>query len=148
MNNTKIAIACDHAGYIYKEKIKKIFKKKYNIIFEDYGAYSKDSIDYPDVAHKLANSIEKNITDKGIILCGSGNGVCMTVNKNKYVRAALCWTKEIASLARQHNDANVLCLPARFISIEECIEMVDVFINTVFEGGRHLNRVKKINNIQ
>ena len=140
----KISIACDHAGFNYKEDIKNYLMSKYLLKIEDFGAYSTQSIDYPDVAHNLAQSIENNETEMGIILCGSGNGVCMTVNKYKKVRAALCWKKEITELARKHNNANVLCLPARFISLEETLEMVDIFINTEFEGGRHLNRINKI----
>jgi len=144
MTIQKISIASDHAGFLYKEEIKKYLNVLKISNITDHGAYSAESIDYPDVAHKLAYAIENNETEKGIILCGSGNGVCMTVNKYKKVRAALCWTREITILARQHNDANVLCLPARFITIKEAIEMVDLFLKTEFEGGRHQIRVNKI----
>ena len=144
MKYTKIAIACDHAGYEYKESIKEYLCQKYALKIEDFGAYSKESIDYPDVAHKLADSVSKAETKVGIILCGSGNGVCMTVNKHKTIRGALCWTPEIVKLARQHNDANVLCLPARFVTLEDALEMVEVFLTTEFEGGRHQIRVNKI----
>jgi len=144
MNYTKIAIACDHAGYAYKKSIKEYLSQKYALKIEDFGAYSTESMDYPDVAHKLADSVSKAETDLGIILCGSGNGVCMTVNKHKAIRGALCWTPEIVKLARQHNNANVLCLPARFVSLEDALEMVEVFLTTEFEGGRHLNRINKI----
>ena len=144
MNNNKISLACDHAGFTYKESIKKYLSEKYLFQIEDFGAYSEESIDYPDVAHKMGNAISKSESVKGIILCGSGNGVCMTVNKHKGVRGALCWNKKIVALARQHNDANVLCLPARFITLEEALEMVDIFLATEFEGGRHATRVEKI----
>jgi len=144
MNYKKIALASDHAGYEYKENIKKYLTEKYLLKVTDLGCYSKDSIDYPDVAHKLADSVSSAETEIGIILCGSGNGVCMTVNKHKSIRGALCWNKEIVALSRQHNDANVLCLPARFITIEEALEMIEVFLTTDFEGGRHLTRVNKI----
>lgn len=144
MEKINISIASDHAGFEYKKVIIKHLQNKYNVTLIDHGAYSAESVDYPDVAHKLANSVATKESDIGIILCGSGNGVCITVNKHKEIRGALCWAKEIAMLARQHNDANVLCLPARFVTIEESIEMVDAFLSTDFEGGRHLKRVEKI----
>ena len=144
MNYSKISLACDHAGYEYKENIKKYLSEKYLLKVVDFGAYSKESIDYPDVAHQLADSVSNAETEVGIILCGSGNGVCMTVNKHKLIRGALCWNKEIVALARRHNNANVLCLPARFITLEQALEMVDVFLTTDFEGGRHQKRVDKI----
>jgi len=141
----KIVLACDHAGFAYKEKIKKLVEEVYKIKVHDFGAFSEESIDYPDVAHPFALSVENNENEIGIILCGSGNGVCITVNKHKNVRGALCWNTEIAELARLHNNANVLCLPARFITIEKAVEIVNTFLKTEFEGGRHLKRVNKIN---
>ncbi|MCS6833958.1 MAG: RpiB/LacA/LacB family sugar-phosphate isomerase, partial [Flammeovirgaceae bacterium] len=110
----------------------------------DFGPYSDASVDYPDFAHPLALAVERGDVAKGILICGSGNGVAITANKHQGVRAALCWSEEIATLARQHNDANVLCLPARFISLEKAITLVNIFINTAFEAGRHEKRVKKI----
>jgi ribose 5-phosphate isomerase B len=139
----KIGIATDHAGYDLKEFIKETFKNVFS--FEDYGTYSKESADYPDFAHALASSVENNIVPKGILICGSGNGVAMTANKHKNVRAALCWTPEIALLARQHNDANILVLPARFVTFDEALLIINSFMNTNFEGGRHQIRVQKIN---
>jgi len=138
----KIGIAADHAGVVLKEKIKDFLKLNYDL--EDYGTNSEESVDYPDFAHPLANSIADKYNEFGIIICGSGNGVCMTVNKHKDVRGALCWNKEIASLARKHNNANILCLPARFITEEIAIEIVNEFLVTNFEGGRHQKRVDKI----
>lgn len=147
-NVLKISLASDHAGFGYKEKIKDYLKNKNLYEITDYGTHSSESMDYPDVAHALAYSIVNKLTNIGIILCGSGNGVCMTVNKYSEIRAALCWKNEIAELARLHNDANVLCLPARFITIEEAYEMVETFIHTDFEGGRHQRRVDKIAEIR
>lgn len=139
----KIAIGSDHAGYKLKEKLKEILQsEKYEI--EDFGTFSADSMDYPDVAHPLALAIEQNKFTKGILICGTGNGVNMTANKHQGIRAALCWNATIAEYARLHNDANILSLPARFISEEEAKNIVKVFFNTNFEGGRHLNRVNKI----
>lgn len=138
-----IPIGCDHAGFQTKQAIiEHLTSLGYEV--KDYGCYSEDSIDYPDFAHPVAQHIEKNPGTLGILLCGSGNGISMTANKHQQIRSALCWKKEIAELARQHNDANIITLPARFISIEEAIEMVDVFLNTPFEGGRHATRVDKI----
>ena len=111
---------------------------------KDYGCYSEESIDYADFGHPVADHVEANEGSKGIVICGSGNGINMTVNKHQGIRGALCWKKEIAQLAREHNDANVLTLPARFVSVEEALEMVDVFWNTSFEGGRHQKRIDKI----
>ena len=111
----------------------------------DLGCHSEDSIDYPDYAHPVADEVLKNRVDKGILICGSGNGISMTANKHQGIRCALCWNPEIASLARQHNDANIVSLPARFISDEEAFEITDIFLSTSFEGGRHANRVAKIN---
>lgn len=138
-----IPIGCDHAGFQTKQAIiQHLTSKGYEV--KDYGCFSEESIDYPDYAHPVAEHIEKNPGTLGILLCGSGNGISMTANKHQQIRSALCWKKEIAELARQHNDANIITLPARFISIEEAIEMVDTFLNTPFEGGRHANRVSKI----
>lgn len=138
-----VAIGSDHAGFDYKEHIKN-FLSGHNISFHDFGTLINESVDYPDYAHPVATVVEKNEAAFGILICGSANGVAITANKHQDVRAALCWKTEIAALARQHNNANVICLPARFISIEEAIEMVDIFMKTSFEGGRHENRVNKI----
>ncbi len=142
----KISIACDHAGFHLKQIIISFLKEK-SIEVIDFGTDSEESMDYPDIAHPFAGSIEKKICEKGIIICGSGNGVSMVVNKYGAIRCALCWTEEIASLARQHNDANVVALPARFVSNEDALKIINVFLNTEFEGGRHQNRVEKINKI-
>jgi ribose 5-phosphate isomerase B len=142
MNKT-IYIANDHAGVELKEAVvKHLEENDYTVI--NLGTNTLDSVDYPDFAHPLAKAIEEGKAQFGILICGSANGVCITANKHQNVRAALCWKNEIASLARQHNDANVLGLPARFITIEEGIEMVHTFLNTEFEGGRHQGRVDKI----
>lgn len=138
-----IALGADHAGFSYKEAIREHLAKQ-NFSVEDFGTYSEDSMDYPDVAHPLAESVQQRRHDLGILVCGTGNGVAITANKHSGVRAALCWNQEIASLVRQHNNANVLCLPARFISKEEAVSLVDVFLQTDFEGGRHARRVDKI----
>ncbi len=138
-----LGIASDHAGYEMKEELKKFLEQSgYSI--KDFGTYSPDSMDYPDVAHPLAKSVESGEVEKGIALCGSGNGISMTLNKHQNIRAALCWNSELASLARAHNDANIVSLPARFISIETAKEIVTTFLNTDFEGGRHQRRVDKI----
>ena len=138
-----IPIGCNHAGFQTKQAIiEHLLNKGYEV--KDYGCFSEDSIDYPDYAHPVAEHIENNPGTLGILLCGSGNGISMTANKHQEIRSALCWKKEIAELARQHNDANIITLPARFITTEEAIEMVDTFLNTPFEGGRHANRVGKI----
>jgi ribose 5-phosphate isomerase B len=139
----KVAIASDHAGVEYKEKLVVYLKRK-GITVKDFGPINKDSVDYPDYAHPLAESISKKETDVGVLLCGSGNGINMSANKHQKVRSALCWKKEIAELARLHNDANVIALPARFLSFDEAREIMDTFLNTSFEGGRHLRRVNKI----
>lgn len=138
-----IPIGCDHAGYELKELVVKQLKEKgYEV--KDFGTYNTDSIDYPDYGHPVATMVEENPGMLGIVICGSGNGINMTVNKHQGIRSALCWTKEIAALARQHNDANIIALPARFISAELGLEMVGVFLSTEFEGGRHQTRVNKI----
>ena len=138
-----IPIGCDHAGYTLKEKIMTQFTAL-GYSFKDYGCFSDKSIDYPDYGHPVANYIEEHPAHLGIVICGSGNGINMTVNKHQGVRSALCWTTEIASLAKQHNNANVLALPSRFISEEEALKMVEAFLTTDFEGGRHQWRVDKI----
>ncbi|MFD1553038.1 ribose 5-phosphate isomerase B [Putridiphycobacter roseus] len=138
-----IPIGNDHAGYELKVFLSDYLTKKgYSI--QNFGCDSTESIDYPDYGHKVAKFITENTDAKGIVICGSGNGINMTVNKHQGVRSALCWTVEIAKLARQHNDANIIALPARFISKELAVEMVDAFFNTEFEGGRHQKRVDKI----
>lgn len=139
----KIAIACDHAGYEYKERLVKYLRDKGHEV-KDFGTNSAESMDYPDTAHPLAFAVEAGEHDKGIVLCGSGNGISMTVNKHQGIRCALCWNTELAALARQHNDANVCSVPARFIAYEEAQSVIDVFLTTDFEGGRHQRRVEKI----
>ncbi len=144
--NKTIAIACDHAGYELKnEVIKYLAENQYNI--KDYGTNSAESVDYPDMVHPLGKDINAGTYELGIVICGTGNGVQMTVNKYPNVRCALCWIPEIAALARQHNNANILAMPARFISKEVALEIVKTFLNTDFEGGRHQRRVEKINKI-
>lgn len=138
-----LAIGGDHAGFEYKEIIKEMLAGM-NWEVSDKGTYSTDSTDYPDYAHPLANMVASGEASVGILICGSGNGVCMTANKHQGIRAALCWNEELASLARQHNNANVLCIPSRFVSIDVAKKMVEVFLSTPFEGGRHENRVSKI----
>src|SRR5690554_7472170 len=139
----KIAIGNDHAGTNYKFAIID-YLQSCNIEVINHGTDSESSVDYPDFIHPVANDVEKGTVDFGIIICGSGNGANMTANKHQKVRSALCWTKEITKLARQHNDANILSIPARFTSKIQSIEMVKTFIDTGFEGGRHKNRVDKI----
>jgi ribose 5-phosphate isomerase B len=139
----KISIGNDHAGPEYKKTIVEMLKANgYQVI--NYGTDSADSVDYPDFAHPVALDVENKVSDFGIIICGSGNGIAMSANKHQGIRAALCWTKEIAVLARQHNDANIISIPARFTSIPQALEMVQTFLTTDFEGGRHQNRVNKI----
>ncbi|OWK74961.1 ribose 5-phosphate isomerase B [Flavobacteriaceae bacterium JJC] len=138
----KIAIACDHAGFDYKEIIKKYLQDKYEV--KDFGTFSKDSVDYPDFVHPSATSVEKGESDFGILICGSGQGVAITANKHQDIRCALCWMPELAELARKHNNANMIALPARFIASELAVDIVEKFLITDFEGGRHQNRVDKI----
>ena len=138
-----IALGADHAGVSYKQEVKEWLEKKgYQV--KDFGTYSTDSVDYPDFAHPTAASVETGEAAFGILFCGSANGVAITANKHATVRAGLCWLPEIAELTRLHNDANMICIPARFVSIESAIEMIDLFMTTVFEGGRHQGRVDKI----
>lgn len=143
INLMSIGVASDHAGYELKTKVIKHLESK-GCVVHDFGTDSAESVDYPDYAHKLANAVESGSCQFGIAICGSGNGVNMTVNHHRKVRGALCWTPEIAALARQHNDANIISLPARFIEASIALQMVDVFLSTDFEGGRHQRRVEKI----
>lgn len=139
----KIAIGNDHAGPAYKEAIINYLTSK-GITVINYGTDTEDSVDYPDFIHPVAKDVATNKVDLGIIICGSGNGAAMTANKYQEVRAALCWTKELTELARLHNNANILSIPARYTSIPQAVAMVAVFLNTDFEGGRHQTRVDKI----
>jgi ribose 5-phosphate isomerase B len=138
-----IAIGGDHAGFDYKETLIAFLKEK-GLTYKDFGSHSKDSVDYPDFAHPVALAVESGEYAFGILICGSANGVAITANKHQHIRAAICWAAELASLARQHNNANVICIPARFVSIDTAKAMVGLFIDTPFEGGRHENRVNKI----
>ncbi len=138
-----VSLGADHAGFPYKADIKRwLISHGFQVV--DHGTNSEDSVDYPDYVHPVGNDIDLGKSERGIVMCGSGNGVAITINKHKKVRAALCWTTEIASLARQHNDANVLAIPVRFVSRETALAMVQVFMETKFEGGRHERRVRKI----
>ncbi|MGN6165308.1 MAG: ribose 5-phosphate isomerase B [Flavisolibacter sp.] len=138
-----VAIGADHAGYEYKTILVDLLQNK-GLQVKDLGTYSKDSVDYPDFAHPVASAVESGEAGWGILICGSANGVAITANKHQGIRAAICWQPEIASLARQHNNANIICIPARFVSTPEAEEMVNIFFATAFEGGRHQNRVQKI----
>ena len=138
-----IAIGNDHAGTAYKFKIIQLLEKKgYEVL--NFGTDTNESMDYPDSIHPVAHAIEGGKAVLGIILCGSGNGAAITANKHQGIRAALCWNNELVQLARQHNDANILSIPARFVSLEQALQFVEIFITTAFEGGRHQNRVEKI----
>ncbi|MFZ9504502.1 MAG: ribose 5-phosphate isomerase B [Cyclobacteriaceae bacterium] len=139
----KIAIGSDHAGFDYKENLcKKLREQGFTVT--DHGAFNTESVDYPDFAHPVAQAVETAHADFGILICGSGNGVCITANKHKGVRAALCWNNDLAALARQHNNANVICIPARFVDMDTATSMTETFLRTEFEGGRHQRRVEKI----
>lgn len=139
----KISIGCDHAGYEYKEAIKShLASQGFDIL--DRGTHSADSVDYPDFAHVVANDLQNPDVDFGILICGTANGVSMAANKHSHVRSAICWTKEITEFARTHNNANIIALPARFISLNQAQHYSDVFISTEFAGGRHARRVDKI----
>lgn len=141
--NIPLAISSDHAGFELKERLRQYLADNgYEV--KDYGTYSPDSVDYPDYIHPLASAVEANEFPLGIIVCGSGNGAAITANKHQGIRAAIAWTPELGALARQHNDANILSLPARFITTEEAESIVDSFLNSNFEGGRHARRVNKI----
>ncbi|MDN3688016.1 ribose 5-phosphate isomerase B [Cyclobacterium jeungdonense] len=139
----KIAIGGDHAGFAYKEKLIEILKKK-GFEVRDFGPYTDASVDYPDYIHPLCEAVESGEFKQGVLLCGSGNGVAITANKHQGIRAAICWNEELAVLARQHNDANLISIPSRFVSFELVEKMVLQFLNTEFEGGRHARRVNKI----
>ncbi len=138
-----IAIGSDHAGYEYKNLVVDLLQAK-GFVINDFGTYSTDSVDYPDFAHPVADAVQKGDAMRGILICGSANGVAISANKHPGIRAAIAWTEEIAQLARQHNDANILCLPARFISVTVAEAIVTMFLDTPFEGGRHQTRVAKI----
>ncbi len=138
-----VAIGSDHAGFELKESIISFLDGK-NIPYKDFGTYSLDSVDYPDFAHPVAKEVESQQAAFGILICGSANGVAITANKHQGIRAAICWGEELAELARKHNDANILCIPGRFVREKDAEKMVDIFIKTEFEGGRHLNRVNKM----
>ena len=138
-----IAIGSDHAGLEYKANLIGFLEAK-GIAVKDYGTYSPDSVDYPDYAHAVANAVEQGTAACGILLCGSANGVAITANKHQQIRAGLCWQNDVALLIRQHNNANIICIPARFVSVHVAQQMVETFISTEFEGGRHATRVNKI----
>ncbi|MCC6817446.1 MAG: ribose 5-phosphate isomerase B [Bacteroidia bacterium] len=144
MDNTiKIQIGSDHAGFELKAKVIEFLNSAgYHV--KDFGCFNTDSMDYPDVAHPVAEAVEAEQGSLGILICGSGNGVCLTANKHQGIRAALCWLPELGALARQHNNANILCLPARFISESDALEIISAYLSAEFEGGRHQNRVNKI----
>jgi ribose 5-phosphate isomerase B len=139
--NLKIAIGSDHAGFNYKQALLEWLP---NAVVKDFGTYSADSTDYPDFAHPVALAVESGEFDFGILVCGSANGVAITANKHQGIRAAICWQQELASLARRHNNANIVCIPERFISLDDAKGIVEVFLSTEFEGGRHANRVDKM----
>ena len=143
-----LAIGSDHAGFEYKAKLVNYLRDEKGIALRDFGTYSADSVDYPDFAHPVANAVESKEYAFGILLCGSANGVAIAANKHEHIRAAICWENELASLARMHNNANILCIPSRFVTLELAIQMVDTFIATAFEGGRHALRVDKIAIVQ
>lgn len=140
---SKIAIGGDHAGYEYKSKLIGWLEAQGHEV-KDFGTYSADSVDYPDFAHPVASAVEKNEYDQGILICGSANGVAMAANKHQGIRAAICWNEELAELARQHNNANVLCLPSRFMAYDLAEKTAGAFLSSSFEGGRHERRVEKI----
>lgn len=139
----KIAIGADHAGFEYKELLKKWLEKN-GYPVKDFGTFNTDSVDYPDFAHPVAEAVEKKEFDLGLLLCGSANGVAMTANKHQGVRAALCWNEEVAEIVRHHNNANIVCIPARFVTYELAEKILDRFLHSSFEGGRHEKRVDKI----
>ena len=143
-----LAIGSDHAGFEYKAALVNYLRDVKGIALRDFGTYSADSVDYPDFAHPVANAVESGEYAFGILLCGSANGVAISANKHAHIRAAICWENEIASLARQHNNANIICIPSRFVTLDAAKEMTDTFIATPFEGGRHSLRVDKIDILQ
>lgn len=138
-----VAVGCDHAGFEYKTKLVQWLNQK-GLQVHDFGTYSAAAVDYPDYVHPLATSVEKGETSFGILLCGSANGVCITANKHQGIRAGLSFATDVARLIRQHNNANIICIPARFVSLSQAQEMIDIFMATGFEGGRHQTRVNKI----
>ena len=138
-----IGLASDHAGFLLKQQVR-LFLEDSGAHVKDYGTETMESCDYPDFAHPLAQAVEKGECNYGIAICSSGNGICMTVNKHQGIRGALCWEKALAEMARKHNDANILCLPAGYISAQKALEIVATFFSTDFEGGRHERRIKKI----
>ena len=138
-----VAIGADHAGFEYKRDIIALLQSK-DFEVKDFGTYANDSVDYPDFAHPVADAVEKGEAGCGILICGSANGVAITANKHQGIRAALCWNEEVAKLSRQHNNANIICVPARFVSVDVAENMIDIFLDTAFEGGRHEKRVGKI----
>ncbi len=138
----KIAIGADHAGFEYKQALQELVAQTHET--KDFGTYSADSVDYPDFAHPVANAVESGEFDLGILVCGSANGVAITANKHQGIRAAICWEEELAVLARSHNNANIVCIPQRFITIDEAKKIIQAFLTTDFEGGRHANRVNKM----
>ena len=139
-----LAIGSDHAGFEYKAQLVNYLRDVKGVALRDFGTYSADSVDYPDFAHPVANAVESGEYAFGILLCGSANGVAISANKHAHIRAAICWENELAELARKHNDANILCIPARFVSLKAAKQMTDTFIATAFEGGRHSLRVDKM----
>ena len=140
----KIALGSDHAGFNYKNNlIEELEEEGFDSV--DFGPESSESVDYPDYVHPVAEAVKSGECDFGILICGSGNGVAMTANKHQGIRAAVCWSEEIAVLARKHNNANIICIPGRFIEYDDASDMVELFLNTEFEGGRHQRRVDKIN---
>lgn len=143
MKMTTIAIGCDHAGFPFKKPIIKYLREQgYDVL--DFGTDSPASVDYPDFVHPTAEAVESGKAEAGVLICGSGNGVAITANKHQNIRCALCWQEDIASLARQHNDANMIAIPARFVDLDVAFKMVDIFLTREFEGGRHADRVNKI----
>jgi len=138
-----VAVGADHAGFDYKQTVIELLQRK-GLQVTDMGTYSADSVDYPDFAHPVARAVESGQAACGVLVCGSGNGIAITANKHQDIRAAICWTEELAALSRQHNNANIICVPARFVSKEVTQEMVASFLKTPFEGGRHQNRVNKM----
>ena len=143
MKVNKVAIGSDHAGFELKEAVKKYLENN-NITYKDFGPFSDERADYPDYAHPVAKAVTDKSVDLGILICGSGNGINMTANKHQEIRSALCWQEDIAEMARLHNNANIIALPARYMSEEAALKCVDIFLKTDFEGGRHADRVAKI----
>ena len=138
-----VAIGCDHAGFEFKTVLVNLLENK-GLSVKDFGTHSADSVDYPDFAHPVANAVESDEAGWGVLICGSANGVAITANKHQGIRVAICWNADVARLARQHNNANIICIPARFVPTPEAEEMINIFLTTAFEGGRHQNRVEKM----